>query len=74
MRQLTPLPSRRTESEVTMEIFIDSANVREIGKWLRMGVINGVTTNPSIMFKDGVYDAEAGAKEIAALVNPRPVS
>ncbi|MDD5038604.1 MAG: transaldolase family protein [Dehalococcoidales bacterium] len=57
-----------------MEIFIDSANVREIGKWLRMGVINGVTTNPSIMFKDGVYDAEAGAKEIAALVNPRPVS
>ncbi|MBA7660640.1 transaldolase [subsurface metagenome] len=26
------------------------------------------------MLKDGVYDAEAGAKEIAALVNPRPVS
>ena len=26
------------------------------------------------MFKDGVYDIEAGAKEIAALVHPRPVS
>ena len=57
-----------------MELFVDSANIREIEKWLEMGVIDGVTTNPSIMFKDGVYDAEAGAKEIAALVHPRPVS
>ncbi|MBT9147741.1 MAG: Transaldolase [Syntrophomonadaceae bacterium] len=57
-----------------MEIFIDSANITEIEKWLKMGVIDGVTTNPSIMLKDGVYDAEAGAREIAALVNPRPVS
>jgi transaldolase len=57
-----------------MEIFIDSAKLTEIEKWLRMGVIDGVTTNPSIMFNDGVYDAEVGAKEIAALVNPRPVS
>ena len=57
-----------------MEIFVDSASISEIEKWLNMGVIDGVTTNPSIMFKDGVYDAEAGAKEIATLVNPRPVS
>lgn len=57
-----------------MEIFIDSASITDIKKWLNMGVIDGVTTNPSIMFKDGVYDAEAGAKEIAALVNPKPVS
>lgn len=57
-----------------MEIFIDSASIKEIEKWLRMGVIDGVTTNPSIMFKDGVYDAEAGAKKIAALINPRPMS
>ncbi len=57
-----------------MEIFIDSASMNEIEKWLNMGVIDGVTTNPSIMLKDGVYDAEVGAKEIAALVNPRPVS
>ncbi len=57
-----------------MEIFIDSASITEIEKWLNMGVIDGVTTNPSIMFKEGVYDAEAGAKEIAALVNPRSVS
>jgi transaldolase len=57
-----------------MEIFIDSASITNIRKWLEMGVIDGVTTNPSIMFKDGVYDAEAGANEIAALMHPRPVS
>jgi transaldolase len=56
-----------------VEIFIDSASITEIEKWLEMGVIDGVTTNPSIMLKDGVYDAEAGATEIATLVNPKPV-
>ncbi len=39
-----------------------------------MGVIDGVTTNPSIMFNDGVYDVEVAAKEIAALVDPKPLS
>lgn len=38
------------------------------------GVVDGVTTNPSIMLKDGVYDIEAGAKSIAQLVTPLPVS
>jgi len=57
-----------------MDIFIDSASISEVEKWLSTGVIDGVTTNPSIMLKDGVYNAEAGAREIAAVVYPRPVS
>jgi len=57
-----------------MEIFIDSASIIEIEKWLKMGIVDGVTTNPSIMLKDGVYDMEKGVKEIAALIDPRPVS
>lgn len=57
-----------------MEIFIDSANISEIMKWLDYGILDGVTTNPSIMFRDGVYDNEAGAKEIAAVIHPRSVS
>ena len=57
-----------------MEIFVDSAKITEIEKWLDMGIVDGVTTNPSIMFSDGVHDVEAGAKSIAALVDPRPVS
>jgi transaldolase len=57
-----------------MEIFIDSADTKEIGIWVKMGIADGVTTNPSIMLKDGVYNMEKGAKEIAALIDPRPVS
>jgi len=57
-----------------MEIFVDSANLKEIEKWLRMGIADGVTTNPSIMFNDGVYDMEQGAKEIANLIHPLPIS
>lgn len=57
-----------------MEIFIDSASTTEIEKWLKMGVMDGVTTNPSIMLKDEVYDMEVRAKEIANLINPRPLS
>lgn len=57
-----------------MEIFIDSASIDNIEKWLDMGVVDGVTTNPSIMFNDGVYDAEAGARAIATLIHPRPLS
>jgi transaldolase len=57
-----------------MLLFIDSANISEIEKWFKMGVIDGVTTNPSIMLKDGVYDIETGAREIAALIDPLPLS
>jgi transaldolase len=57
-----------------MQIFLDSANQKEIEKWLREGIIDGLTTNPSIMFKDGVYDIEQGARKLCALFGDRPVS
>jgi transaldolase len=57
-----------------VEIFLDTSNVAEIEKWLEHGVIDGVTTNPSIMLKDGHRDLKAGAVEIARLIDPLPVS
>jgi len=57
-----------------MEIFLDSANLEEIRRWLEQGVIDGVTTNPSIMLKDRAFDVEERAREIASLIYPRPVS
>lgn len=57
-----------------MEIFIDSANLDEIRRWLEYGVVDGVTTNPSVMLKDEGYDMGKRAKEIAELIYPRPVS
>ena len=41
---------------------------------MEMGVADGVTTNPTVMLKDGVHDLEQGAKAIAKLIHPRPLS
>jgi len=57
-----------------MDIFLDTANLDEIKRWLEYGLVDGVTTNPTIMLKDGAYHMSARAREIAALVQPRPVS
>lgn len=37
-----------------MKLFIDTANVEEIKQANDMGIICGVTTNPSLMVKDGM--------------------
>jgi transaldolase len=57
-----------------MQIFIDSADVKQIESWLAQGVVDGVTTNPSIMFKDGVADLEAGTRRLATLLGDRALS
>jgi len=57
-----------------MKIFLDSANYQEIESWLCQGVVDGVTTNPSVMLKDGVSDIEEGTRRLCALLGERPVS
>lgn len=57
-----------------MQIFLDSADCQEIEKWVSQGIVDGVTTNPSIMLKDKVYDLEEGARSLCSLLKPRPVS
>ena len=57
-----------------MRIFIDSADLQEIRKWLAQGVVDGVTTNPSIMLKDGVYNIEDTTRQLCDLLGDRPVS
>jgi transaldolase len=57
-----------------MQLFVDSADQKQIEHWLQQGVVDGVTTNPSIMFKDGVTDLEEGARRLAALLIERPLS
>jgi transaldolase len=57
-----------------MRIFVDSANMKEIEHWHCQGVVDGVTTNPSILLKDGVGDLEDGARQLCKLLGERPVS
>lgn len=51
-----------------MKLFIDTANIAEIKKASDLGVICGVTTNPSLIAKEG-KKLEDVIKEIAALVD-----
>jgi transaldolase len=61
-----------------MSIFLDTANLTEIERYRRMGLLRGVTTNPTILLKDGVKGGlqgiEARSKEIAALIAPYPLA
>ena len=55
-----------------MKFFIDTANIDEIKKGLDMGMVDGVTTNPSLVAKEQKPFIEI-LKEICAIVNG-PVS
>lgn len=51
-----------------MKLFLDTANVEEIKEALAWGVISGVTTNPSLVAKEG-KQFHPTIREIAALVD-----
>ncbi|MCK8817842.1 fructose-6-phosphate aldolase [Natroniella sulfidigena] len=56
-----------------MKFFIDTANLEEIKEAASLGVIDGVTTNPSLVAKEGDVDFHTRIKEICELVDG-PVS
>jgi len=56
-----------------MKFFIDTANLDEIKEIKAMGMCDGVTTNPSLMAKEGKTDTDSVLKEICAVVQG-PVS
>ncbi len=49
------------------KIFLDTSNIVEMKKWAH--IIDGVTTNPSILIKEG-----GDIKEICEYISPKPVS
>lgn len=57
-----------------MTLFLDTGKINEIKKYLDMGIIQGVTTNPTILKKNGIEDVEKACKEIAELISPMPLS
>jgi transaldolase len=55
-----------------MKFFIDTANLNEIKEAYDLGVLDGVTTNPSLMAKEGIKGAEnikAHYKAICGIVD-----
>jgi len=61
-----------------MAIFLDTGKIDVIKKYHSMGIIRGVTTNPTIMVKDGITGGMDGVKKqsikIANLIHPYPLS
>ena len=55
-----------------MKLFLDTANIQEIRDGVRLGVISGVTTNPSLAATEGIGDRESykvAVQEIADLLD-----
>lgn len=55
-----------------MKLFLDTADLTLIRKYSDWGIVDGITTNPSIIAKEGV-DFESRIREIAEII-PGPVS
>lgn len=57
-------------------LFIDTANIEEIKRWNSTGIIDGVTTNQSIMLKDGVNvkSFDKVVKSVCKEMGKKPVS
>jgi transaldolase len=56
-----------------MKIFLDTANIEHIRHGVSLGVVKGVTTNPSLISREGKVDYRELVKEICSIV-PGPVS
>lgn len=52
-----------------MKFFIDTANLSEIQEAYDLGVLDGVTTNPSLMAKEGISGNEAVKAHYKAICN-----
>ena len=57
-----------------MKLFVDTADLNEIRQAVELGVISGVTTNPTLLAKQGAKDTETVIREICDLVPHGPVS
>ena len=61
-----------------MAIFLDTGDINEISRFMKMGIIRGVTTNPTILLKDGLQGNMDVLKdrliEIARVIDPYPLS
>jgi transaldolase len=80
MEKINPTPAGKAlphPAEYAPRIFADTATLEEIRPLREGGIINGVTTNPSLMKRAGATSwagAEKIMKDIVAYMKPGPVS
>ena len=52
-----------------MQIFVDTANIDQIRQAAKLGIVSGVTTNPSLLSKEATADYETVIKTICSIVS-----
>ena len=52
-----------------MHIFLDTANIDQIRQAAKLGIISGVTTNPTLVAKEATADYETVVKTICSIVS-----
>lgn len=51
-----------------MELYLDSANLKEIEEGFKLGFLNGLTTTPTFMQKEGITDIDGTIIKLSKLV------
>ena len=57
-----------------MKIYCDSANIKQIRKSINFYKVDGITTNPSLMRKDGVKNYQLHCRRILKVIKNLPIS
>jgi hypothetical protein len=51
-----------------VRLYLDTANAAQLEKWLKTGLFYGVTTNPTVLKRDGVKCEKGALIKLAGLV------
>ena len=57
-----------------MRIFLDTANIDQIRQAAKLGIISGITTNPTLVSKEKTADYQATVKEICSILPKGDIS
>jgi len=69
-----PSAAMKPLTELKVKLFADGADVATMESLYANPLIQGFTTNPTLMRKAGIADYQAFAKEILSVIRDRPVS
>ena len=51
-----------------MELYLDSANLKEIEEGFKLGFLNGLTTTPTFMQREGIADVDGMIVKLSKMV------
>ncbi len=63
-----------TPGKFRIKIFADGANLEDMVRAYRSGIVQGFTTNPTLMRKAGVVDYESFARKVLGEITELPIS